>query len=246
MRSIRSSHSPRSASPSGRPSFWQTSVVEALRLQCGGTRYTSGTSSFEITASGSTSAKRAILSRISVDSGSCRAADDDVRVDTDAAQLVHRVLRRLRLQLARRIDERNQRDVEVEHVLLPDLAAELANRLEERQRLDVADRPADLGDHDVGVGRLRGAPDPLLDLVRDVRDDLNRRAEVLALPLLAKDAVPDRAGGVIRVRREVLVEEPLVVADVEVRLRPVLRHEDLAVLERAHRPGSTLRYGSNF
>ena len=35
-----------------------------------------------------------------------RAADDDVRVDTDAAQLVDRVLRRLRLQLAGRVDER--------------------------------------------------------------------------------------------------------------------------------------------
>ena len=34
-----------------------------------------------------------------------RAADDDVRVDTDAAQLVDRVLRRLRLQLACRVDE---------------------------------------------------------------------------------------------------------------------------------------------
>ena len=34
-------------------------------------------------------------------------------------------------------------------VLGPDLAAELADRLEEGQRLDVADRAADLGDHDV-------------------------------------------------------------------------------------------------
>jgi hypothetical protein len=52
-----------------------------------------------------------------------RAADDDVRVDTDSAQLVHRVLRRLRLQLARRVDERDERDVEVEHVLRADLRA---------------------------------------------------------------------------------------------------------------------------
>jgi hypothetical protein len=33
------------------------------------------------------------------------------------------------------------------------------------------------------------------------------------------------------------------VADVEVGLGAVLGHEDLAVLERAHRPGSTFRYG---
>ena len=128
-----------------------------------------------------------------------RPAHDDVRVDPDPAQLVDRVLRRLRLQLAGRVDERHVRDVQVEHVLGAGLAAELADRLEERQRLDVADRAADLGDHDIGGSRLGGAPDALLDLVRDVRDHLDGRAEVLALALLAQNRVPDRAGGVVRV-----------------------------------------------
>ena len=36
---------------------------------------------------------------------------------------------------------------------LAHLAPELADRLEERQRLDVAHRAADLGDHDVVLGR---------------------------------------------------------------------------------------------
>ena len=40
----------------------------------------------------------------------------------------------------------------------------------------------------------------------------------------------------LAVAREVLVDEALVVADVEVGLGAVLRHEHLAVLERAHRP----------
>jgi hypothetical protein len=64
-----------------------------------------------------------------------------------------------------------------------------------------------------------------------------RRAEEVALALLAQDGVPDRARAVARAAEEVLVHEPLVVADVEVGLGPVLGHEDLAVLERAHRPG---------
>ena len=36
----------------------------------------------------------------------------------------------------------------------PDFLAELADRFEERQRLDVADRAADLDDHDVDARRL--------------------------------------------------------------------------------------------
>ena len=84
-----------------------------------------------------------------------RSADDDVGVDTDAAQLVDGVLGRLRLQLAGRVDVRDERDVDVEDVLCARLAAELADRLEERQRLDVADRAADLADHDVGSRSAR-------------------------------------------------------------------------------------------
>ncbi len=164
-----------------------------------------------------------------------RAADHDVGVDTDAAELVHRVLRRLRLQLTGRGDERHERHVQVEDVLGPDLAAVLANRLQEGERLDVADGPADLGDHDVRGHDLLGSADPRLDLVRDVRDHLHGGTEELALPLLAQHRVPDRTGRVARVPGEVLVDEPLVVTDVEVRLGTVLGDEDLAVLEGAHR-----------
>ena len=68
-----------------------------------------------------------------------------------------------------------------------------------------------------------------------MRDDLDRGAEKLTLALLAEHCVPDRAGGVAGVAREVLVDEALVVADVEIGLGAVLGDEDLAVLERAHR-----------
>src|SRR6202008_1056228 len=80
------------------------------------------------------------------------------------------------------------------------------------------------------------AADARLDLVGDVRDHLYGRAEEVALPLLAEDGVPDRTRAVARATEEVLVDEALVVTDVEVGLRAVLGHEDLAVLERAHRP----------
>src|SRR5437764_11590849 len=164
-------------------------------------------------------------------------------MDADAAQLVDRVLRRLRLQLARGLDERDERDVDVDDVLGPDLTPELADRLEERLRLDVTDGAADLGDDDVGRRRLGGTANPRLDLVRDVRDHLHRRAEEVALALLAQNGVPDRAGAVARAAEEVLVDEALVVADVEVGLGPVLRDEDLAVLERAHRPWVDVEVG---
>jgi hypothetical protein len=117
----------------------------------------------------------------------------------------------------------------------PDVDGELADRLEEGQRLDVADRAPDLGDHDVDVARLGDDADALLDLVGDVRDDLDGPAQVVPAAFAADHRVVDRAGGDVGGAARVGVGEALVVAEIEVRLRSVLGHEDLAVLVRRHR-----------
>ena len=114
------------------------------------------------------------------------AADQRVGLDADVAQRGDRVLGRLGLELAGRRQVRHQRDVQEEDVVPADLVPDLPGRLQERQRLDVADRPADLGDHHVrrfpvGIG-VGHRPDPVLDLVGDVRDDLHGVAQVFAAP----------------------------------------------------------------
>ena len=164
------------------------------------------------------------------------AADERVRLDPDPAQLVDRVLGRLRLQFARVPDVGDQGQVDEHAPFRAEVGVELADRLEEGQRLDVADRAADLGDHEVDRLRLGDDQDPVLDLVGDVRDHLDGRAEVVAAALALDHRVVDRAGGDVRGARGVFVGEALVVAEVEVGLGPVLGDEDLAVLERAHRP----------
>ena len=70
----------------------------------------------------------------------------------------------------------------------PDLVAELTDGFEEREGLDVADRAADLDDLDVRLLGLRERPDPLLDLVGDVRDHLHGLAQVVAAALFREDA----------------------------------------------------------
>ena len=115
-----------------------------------------------------------------------------------AAQLGDRVLGGLGLLLARRADERHERDVDVADVLAADVEAELPDGLEEREDLDVADGAADLGDDDVDV--VGGEPaDAALDLVGDVRDDLDGLAEVVAPALGGEHRRVDRAGGGVRV-----------------------------------------------
>src|SRR3546814_327180 len=68
---------------------------------------------------------------------------------------------------------------------------ELTDRLDEGQRFDVADGAADLAQHEVEVVGL--GTGELLDRVGDVRDDLHRRAEVVAAAFLGDDALIDAA-----------------------------------------------------
>ena len=117
--------------------------------------------------------------------------DDDVGLDADAAKLLDRVLRRLRLELARGSQRGEERHVDVQDVGAPDVLAHLADGLEERQRFDVADGPADLDDDDVRVPVPGDAPDPFLDLVGDVRDDLHGPTEVVAATFLGDDRLVD-------------------------------------------------------
>ena len=76
-----------------------------------------------------------------------------------------------------------------------------------------------------------------------MRNDLYRLAEIFAAALLVKHAPIYLAGCEIRVFVEVLVDEPLIVTEVKVGLRAVLRHVNLAVLIRTHRAGIDVYVG---
>ena len=165
-----------------------------------------------------------------------RADHDRLGLDADGAQRGHGVLRRLGLQFLRRADVRHQGDVEEEHVAAADVLADLAGGFEERLGLDVAHRAADFGDDDVrGVLALGGQPHAPLDLIGDVRDDLDGVAEVFAAAFLGDDGRVDLAGCDVGRAFEVFIEEALVVADVQVRFGAVVGDEDFAVLEGVHR-----------
>src|SRR3954468_13551840 len=163
------------------------------------------------------------------------AAQQDIGLDADRAQVADAVLRRFRLQLAGGANERHQREVNVERVLAADILAQLADRFDERQALDVAHGAADLDEDDVDI--LGDRLDRILDLVGDVRDDLHGAPEVIAAPLLLDHLQVNLAGRPVVVAGRHLVGEALVMTEIEVGFRAVIGDVDLAVLIRAHRPG---------
>src|SRR5258708_21240123 len=115
------------------------------------------------------------------------------------------------------------------------IVAELTDRLEERQAFDVADRAADLDQHEIAA--LVALEHEFLDRVGDMRDHLHGGAEKIAAPLLGDDLLIDSP------RRDVILlvggaaSEALVMTEVEIGLGAVVGDEDLAMLGRAHGPG---------
>jgi hypothetical protein len=169
------------------------------------------------------------------------AADQQVGLDPDLAELRDGLLRGLRLELAGGLDEGDQRAMQEGHVLAARVVLELAQRLEERQALDVAGGAADLGDEDVDA--LAPLEDAVLDLVGDVGDHLDGLAEVVAAAFLLDHRLVDLAGAQAVEAREDAGGETLVVPEVEVGLRAVVEDVDLAVLVGAHRARVDVQVG---
>src|SRR3989441_1313753 len=163
------------------------------------------------------------------------AGDDHAGLDSHRPEFADALLGRFRLLSSHGAHDRDQGRVHEQDVLLADLLAKLANRLEERHALDVSDRPADFDEDDVRLLLLPDRPKLGLDLVRDVRDNLDRATKVVSAALLLDDGAVDLSGRDVVVSGQVYVEDPLVVPEVEVHLGAVVEDEHLPVLVRVHR-----------
>ena len=114
------------------------------------------------------------------------------------------------------------------------LQTHLTDGLEEGLAFDITGRAANLGNDHVSLGGGSQIIDITLDLVGDVGDDLHGLAQVCTLTFLVQHVPVHLAGGQVGVFVQVLVDEALVVAQIQIGLGTVIRHEHFAVLQRAH------------
>ena len=131
--------------------------------------------------------------------------------------------------------------MDVDRVPARQLVAELADRLEERQALDVADRAADLDQHEIEA--VIAVADEILDGVGDVGDHLDGGAEIVAAALLGEDLLVDAPGGDVVLAGRRPPGEALVMAEVEIGLGAVIGDEHLAMLVGRHGAGIDVEIG---
>src|SRR5260221_2731223 len=124
--------------------------------------------------------------------------------------------------------------------------SKLADGFQEWQALDVAGGATDLGDNDIGLGAFGQFVNSILNLVGNVRNDLNGLTEVLAFPFIVENGLIDLAAGEIVESRELTVGETLVVTQIEIRFGSVVQHINFAVLVGAHRAGIDVKVGVEY
>ena len=164
------------------------------------------------------------------------ATDDGIGLNSVAAQDGHGMLRGLGFLLASGCDIGHESDMHEAHIFTARIQAQLTDGFQERQDFYIADRAAYLHDYDIHIVCAE-LEDALLDLVGDVRDDLDGLAEIVATPLGFQHREIDGAGCGVGVFGEVFVYEAFVVAEIQVGLAAVVCDEHLAVLEGVHRAG---------
>ena len=160
------------------------------------------------------------------------AAQQDIGLQANGAQLFHRVLGGFGLDLAGSGDEGDQGQVHQQCAGRTQFHFQLPCCFQKGQALDVTHRAADL--HHCHI-RIAGTEyHAALYLVGDMGNDLHGAPQVVTPALLAQNRIVYPAGGEVVAALHGGVREALVVTQVQVGFRPVLGDEHLAVLERAH------------
>src|SRR6516164_8380379 len=102
----------------------------------------------------------------------------------------------------------------VDGVLTRQVVAELTNGFEERQPFDVSHRTSDFAQDEIAV--FVALADEFLDRIGDVRNHLDRRAEVIPAPLLGEDLLIDPPGSDVVMPTRWPAGEALVMAQIKI------------------------------
>ena len=125
----------------------------------------------------------------------------------------------------------------IENIVAPYGVPHLANGLQKRQPFNVPHRAAHFHHHHIGARFLRQPNEPAFDFVGQMRHRLDGAAQKIAPPFPGNQLQVGLPGGNIAVPGQLHIDEPLVVAQIQVRLPAVPGHENLPVLIGRHSAG---------
>ena len=153
----------------------------------------------------------------------------NVRLDTQALQLLYRSLGRFGLQLTGSSQVRNISQVQVDGILAQ-FPAQLTNSLQEWERLDISYSTSDFSNHEVEFVLLAHQLDVTLDFVCDMRNHLDSLAQIISAAFLLDNTLIDTACGDVVGTSSLDTGKTLVMSQVEVGFLSVYRNIAFAML----------------
>src|SRR5690349_16080580 len=121
----------------------------------------------------------------------------------------------------------------IQNMLTAPIPTELADRLKKRKAFYVTDRAANFTNSDIKPSR--SSEDALFDFIGDMRNNLDRPAQVIAFAFTRDYRVIHLAGSESILATHVGRDVPLIMPKVEVGFSAVVGDVDLTVLKRIHR-----------
>jgi hypothetical protein len=152
---------------------------------------------------------------------------------TSTTDRLDRLLCRLRLLLA--VDHRHVGNVNLQEIVLARTPPQMRHSLDKGHALDVADGTTKLDYTHIRLlirivdGYLGNLDDPVLNRIGDVRHNLNRLPQVIALAFTLYDMLVNLARSNVVLARQGNVEVALVVAEIEVDFTAVGKDKNLTV-----------------
>ena len=117
---------------------------------------------------------------------------------------------------------------------MADVVLELADGLKKRLALNISDRAADFNNGNLCFIAGVIAVETVLNLICNMRDDLNRAAAVIAAPFFVKDGPVNLSSRDIGIFVQTLVNKTFIMSKIKICLCAVVRDKHLSVLNRIH------------
>ena len=168
---------------------------------------------------------------------------DQIRMNAQGLQFLDGMLGGLGFVFIGSAQPGYQGHMDEETVLMSLLKGDLADGFDEWLSFNISDRAADFCDQDVGAGILGAHVYEMLDLICYVGNHLHCLSQIFPFALPVQYIPVDSAAGQVRVAGQVFIRETLIMAQIQVRFRPVVCDKDFAVLKRAHGTGIHIHIG---
>ena len=161
-------------------------------------------------------------------------AHNNVRLNPHSLQLFDALLGRLGFQFSGSLQVRDQGNMDQRAVARPLVMHKLTDCLQERLALNISDRTTDLNNGNAVLIDIFGAVKSAFDFICDMRNDLHGSPAVITVTLFLQNRPVHLPGRHIGIFVQALINKTLIMSQIQVCLRSVIRDIYFSVLNGIH------------